>query len=914
MAYWKQSLITLFTLIFVIYSSHSILFATEQEESNQIQFNESIYLQLEQDMFLPIKQGSHVEVQDLAILTYQEKQYSLENVDYQESAEAEDITDLDSISPITQENLDSSLIILEPVESTDDQQSTEQESDEDNENSNTEHEEKEDQEENTTDTEQKEEETTENEQDTTEDETTETGQDATQEETTKEQSPDNELTYGDTTFFQADQKDLPLLKKEDGELVQQSTLKKGKVYRFYQDIGNWLRVKIGNQIYYVWKAATIPTEQEVETNTQSSNQQLQTKQTVSVYDNSGSGLTSIGTIEPSATIDFISKHGNWYKISYLGRAAYIYGTAVIEVNPDELDYFIPKIDQLKVYHPGKIPFANLAINETYQIIGEVGNWLQVKIGKHTGYVWKSAVWKTSEEPIQTIEQSGFRTFTTTQEVPVFDNSSGSLVQVGTIEEDEEITFIKKSGNWYQIRFANRTGFIYHTGVRESFTTSMRYFQADKSNVQVMARQNGELVPIATLKQGQAYERQSDYGNWHKIKISNQTGFVWKKPTSPATKGQIPNLSSSQDEIAYYRTSKGADVYDNSSGSLESMGALKSGQNLRAISVKGNWVEVDYLGRTGFIYKPALDIVAKDVVYPKTDYTYEQMEKDLQELHSIYDDQIERKTIGQSVDGRNIYAVKLGTGDKEIFINGSHHAREHMTTNVVMEMLDQYASANARNANYYGYSVREILAEVSIWFVPMVNPDGVTLVQKGHWSANNPREVLRLNNGSSDFSSWKANIRGVDLNRQYPADWKNIRYAADNPGPKNYKGTLPLTEPEVKAIYDFTNQRNFETTVAYHSSGEIIYWYFNNPSSTYDRDEAIADQVGDITGYSPVTPSVNPSGGGYTDWFVQDHQLPGLTMEISPYTYGNPVPLNFWDKIWQENRTVGIFLANEAKNR
>jgi murein tripeptide amidase MpaA len=296
------------------------------------------------------------------------------------------------------------------------------------------------------------------------------------------------------------------------------------------------------------------------------------------------------------------------------------------------------------------------------------------------------------------------------------------------------------------------------------------------------------------------------------------------------------------------------------------------------------------------------------------YSYNKMVKDINTLVMNYPLLITTEIIGKSVDGRNIYAVKLGHGEKEIFINGAHHAREHMTTNLLMEMIDEYAQSYALSTKIGKYNTREILDKVSIWFVPMVSPDGVMLVQQGASSAKNPSRVIAINNGSKNFSSWKANIRGVDLNRQYPADWANIRGNTGKPTPDNYKGTKPLTEPEVKAIYNFTNKHDFKTAVAYHSSGQIIYWYFHNKKGALTRDKKIANTVSNITGYSLVKPTPNPSGGGYTDWIIIGKGIPGLTIEISPYTYGKPVPLKNWPSIWKKNKVVGLYLAKEASNR
>ncbi|OIJ22340.1 hypothetical protein BKP45_06790 [Anaerobacillus alkalidiazotrophicus] len=296
-----------------------------------------------------------------------------------------------------------------------------------------------------------------------------------------------------------------------------------------------------------------------------------------------------------------------------------------------------------------------------------------------------------------------------------------------------------------------------------------------------------------------------------------------------------------------------------------------------------------------------------VVNGRQIYTYEQMEKDIVQLNRMYPDIIETRIIGKSVDGRNLHAIKLGLGKTEIFINGSNHAREHMTTNVTMKMLDDYARAYAQRTKIDGYDARQILTNTSIWFVPMVNPDGVTLVQKGHKSAKNPQAVLRLNNNSTNFRSWKANIRGVDLNRQFPALWNSITNNPGKPGPENYKGTKPLSEPEAIALYNFTLSRDFKTAISYHSSGEVIFTRLDQEPFTRN----IASMVSQKTGYRIIDLKNSVSGGGFTDWFILTQKKPALTPEISPFVGARPVPLSNWNTIWNQNNSVGLMLANEA---
>ena len=90
---------------------------------------------------------------------------------------------------------------------------------------------------------------------------------------------------------------------------------------------------------------------------------------------------------------------------------------------------------------------------------------------------------------------------------------------------------------------------------------------------------------------------------------------------------------------------------------------------------------------------------------------------------------------------------------------------------------------------------------------MVNPDGVDLVLNGPPSSEPYRSnVIEWNNNSLDFSGWKANIRGVDLNDQFPAEWERERARnPKNPGPRDYGGESPLSEPEAIAMADLTRR-------------------------------------------------------------------------------------------------------------
>lgn len=290
-----------------------------------------------------------------------------------------------------------------------------------------------------------------------------------------------------------------------------------------------------------------------------------------------------------------------------------------------------------------------------------------------------------------------------------------------------------------------------------------------------------------------------------------------------------------------------------------------------------------------------------IVNPRQPYTYARLEKELKALAAAYPDKIKLYAIGRSVEGRTIFAARLGQGKKNIFLDAAIHASEWLTTSLLMQMLEEYAHHAKYQEALGSFPVAELLNEVSIWFIPMVNPDGVTLVLEGPEAVKHGELVTKILAQSKhhDFSSWKANIRGVDLNRQFPASWKRLINVAPHPAPSHYKGKEPLSEPEAKALYDFTLQQRPSLTLSFHQQGEIIYWYNRQQGKQLQRDRQIARQLGNLTGYRSDQLLVN--GGKYMDWVINELGVPAMIVEVGT-TVGD---LRQWDRIWQQNRLLGL---------
>lgn len=262
--------------------------------------------------------------------------------------------------------------------------------------------------------------------------------------------------------------------------------------------------------------------------------------------------------------------------------------------------------------------------------------------------------------------------------------------------------------------------------------------------------------------------------------------------------------------------------------------------------------------------------------------------------------IQYEKIGRSVLDRELGAFQIGRGTREIHYSGGMHANEWITSLALMAFLEELAEAEAQDGQLQGQQVRPLLDSVSLWITPQMNPDGAELVIRGLPAEPAVAErLLEWNGGRRDFQGWKANANGVDLNDQFPAHWEKERARRDaaGPGPRDYTGDAPLTEPEAVALARFTTSHSFQLLIALHTQGREIYWNYRD----LEPPESIvwAECFRKASGYIPV--KLEGSDAGYKDWFIQEFGKPGFTVEAG---FGvNPLPLCEFGSLYQEVEAI-----------
>ena len=286
------------------------------------------------------------------------------------------------------------------------------------------------------------------------------------------------------------------------------------------------------------------------------------------------------------------------------------------------------------------------------------------------------------------------------------------------------------------------------------------------------------------------------------------------------------------------------------------------------------------------------------------YDYDKLRKEIELLNPVA---TEVMSIGKSIMGRELFCLKMGRGRKKLVITGAHHGLEYITSRFLMMFATKYNRCLMNSIDFCGNDSKHIFTEITVYIIPMVNPDGVDIAVNGLDITNEVHRQLISKVGIHSFRKvWQANSSGVDLNHNYDAMWHNV---VEKPGATLYGGKYPESEPETVAICNFIKENCPDMLICFHSQGKEIYYDFDG--TVQRRTEEIAKKMAAVSGYTATSPVGTASFGGCKDWFIKEFEKPGFTVEMG---FGkNPLPSEQAEDLFDENAAIIFAGINELIN-
>lgn len=295
-----------------------------------------------------------------------------------------------------------------------------------------------------------------------------------------------------------------------------------------------------------------------------------------------------------------------------------------------------------------------------------------------------------------------------------------------------------------------------------------------------------------------------------------------------------------------------------------MGLLSS----RAFVVESRLTMSEYAAQQG------RDFPAGDSAY----HNYKETTDLLKEMAAKNSNIASLFSIGKTTEGRDIWCLRINSSAQGeaasskpgALYMGNVHAREHLSNEVPL-LLAAWLLDHRNDADIKNY-----IARLDIYIVPMLNPDGAEFdIKTGNY------QYFRKN---MSFNADKT--RGVDLNRNFDSWWCEAG-ASTYPGADTYCGPRAFSEPESQAVKKFVEARkNLKTHISYHSfAGEILYpWGGNDADVPSAKDKQVFEKVGaamgKLTGYRSYKSSeMYIATGDSCDWAYAAAGIFAFTFEL-----------------------------------
>ncbi|KAF9585770.1 hypothetical protein BGW38_000818 [Lunasporangiospora selenospora] len=248
------------------------------------------------------------------------------------------------------------------------------------------------------------------------------------------------------------------------------------------------------------------------------------------------------------------------------------------------------------------------------------------------------------------------------------------------------------------------------------------------------------------------------------------------------------------------------------------------------------------------------------------------------------------SIGKTVEGRDIFAIKINAKDKQGFAHekpqiwwqGLQHAREWAGGSTVQYLTYHFLSKYGKDD-----LITDLLDRAEIIIVPIMNLDGYNYT----WSNN---RLWRKNRSENSFGSY-----GVDLNRNWD-DHFGEGGSSSLPWSETYRGPHAASEPEVQALQNFfSTHKRMVGAIDFHCFSQLILrpeGWTSKPAPHELEHKVLGDKMAElILGVhgkkyvSEPSYSLYKTTGAASDWFYGENatkanngkRIYSYTIELRP---------------------------------
>lgn len=322
--------------------------------------------------------------------------------------------------------------------------------------------------------------------------------------------------------------------------------------------------------------------------------------------------------------------------------------------------------------------------------------------------------------------------------------------------------------------------------------------------------------------------------------------------------------------------------------------------------------------SGETIEPAGDVTTLE----DENYTYEKFLQNAQTISEKYSDKVQMGVFGKSAFNRELLYFAIGSqnAQKKILVVAGINGNESAFSLLATKQIETYLEDLSRT--YKNKSYQQILDSCRIYFVPMLNPDGISIALKGIESVPEDKKQAveeiysySLEQGllekKTGYSSWRANGLGVDLSMNFGVGKVASSAVQTRAASKGYP-EHQLSSPESSAIAGLIQNNNIDSVIAYSGSGNIVDWQFGQTVASLQQSLDISNELAALTGFSRVDVGGPTKKNFITmsvkDWFIAEFDKPAFTLSL-----GNPEDKNSLNEdelraVWNVTSLVPIVLA------